>query len=95
MKTCKRCGGSYEESFFHLTNTRVCKTYRQAVCVGCRQQGRDTEKGQNRFRFKARNVVRTHAARLRIQKVVLVNRLGCVWSLSYRHQARLSGPAAS
>ena len=78
-KECTRCFGSFPPSFFHLTNTRSCKPYRRSVCVGCLQTGRDYEKQRNRFRVKARNTIRSHAARLKISKEELTKKFG--WTI--------------
>ena len=79
-KECARCFGSFPKSFFHyVVTTRGKNRYERTVCIGCVQSSRDSKKRINRIRAKARNAIRSHAARLRISKDDLTQRFG--WTI--------------
>lgn len=70
MKTCRRCGQTYEDVFFYKATNRkfsrshgFWKNYNEveATCIGCQQTERTTKKRGNRPREKARRTLRTHA----------------------------------
>ena len=62
MRTCKKCGGTYSETFFqsHCNHTRIV-TFKNNVCIGCQQTARDEKKYVNRPLVKARNTYFSHA----------------------------------
>lgn len=88
-RTCRRCGGSYPETFFrnvgHASNRLdiSSRKHRSAVCLGCTQTSQDTKKAVDRLPIKARDTIRHHArvlvARGKVQSTSeLVDRYG--WS---------------
>ncbi len=82
-RQCTRCGTWYPPHLiaraFRVVGNRVLdasRTHRLNVCRPCEQTARDQRKQGNRWRDKARDVIRRHALRLEIPKAELVRRYG-------------------
>src|SRR5262245_40525956 len=67
LSQCSACGGWFDaEAGFAKNNFRrgdMHVTTRRAVCIGCEQQARDEEKRGDRWLVKARDAIRRHASR--------------------------------
>ena len=81
-RRCNRCGTVYPshlvEYAFRLdaSSRQPLTTRRKTICRPCEQTGRDTKKRENRWAVKARDTIRRHAVRLRIDKAELIGRYG-------------------
>jgi hypothetical protein len=76
-KECARCGGLFDaEAFFGRNHARYAYLARHAVCLGCQQSARDTEKARDRWPAKVRDTIRRHARQLGVTVGVLVKEFG-------------------
>jgi hypothetical protein len=66
QKQCAECGKWYWVGFFRKNGSRGASAPRwRAVCIGCEQTARDTEKRKNRWIPKALWALRRHATKYR------------------------------
>lgn len=64
MRTCKKCGGTYSDTFFQFHEKKFpirVSGYKDCICIGCQQTERDKKKHVNRPLAKARNTFFSHA----------------------------------
>jgi len=90
LKQCTQCEGWYDPRVFfrrhHGTNALVPQGTR-AICIGCEQDARDSDKSQDRWPTKIRDTIRRHADRLKVQVGELEERYG--WNFErLLHEAR-------
>lgn len=64
-RRCTRCGGLFDEEVFfrRKSGPAIAGPDRHSACIGCEQTARDEKKYANRAMVKARNALRTHAAK--------------------------------
>ena len=82
-RRCAKCKGEYDEEAFFRVNPdsrlRANASARRFVCIGCELTARTEEKEQNRWRVKARDSIRRHAAKYHLDPAEFGQRYR--WSL--------------
>ena len=68
QKQCAKCEEWFDVVFFRRTGwaSALAQSGTRSICIGCEQEKRDAEKRKDRWPAKIRDMIRSHAERLKI-----------------------------